>query len=410
MASRRSTAQKQLQLAQDEEDANLQEACLRGDLTAVRQALEEDLDGDGIGADTNSRTQDAEPLTPLMIAAAGGNAGVVQLLLEHAASVDARSGPGALNEKEQKALKRSGLTYKKQTALMLAAQAGHAEVVTVLLQHAASTHLRDSEGRTALMMAEGPAAEALRKFAKEALLRDAAAEGNAELVAALMDVGWGVDVQSADTDIMGTRELLRFRGSQPPAAIEALLEATSQGPADVLACNGWGENALHLACMGGRVETVALLLDRMRASHGLAVAKGVEAKTRCLETPLMFAAMKGHTGVIELLCRSDEELLTFYGAQVEEQNEFGFTALMLAAKYGHGHAARSLIRCVRHTRALSPCAVPCVLPSLSLSLALSLSLSLSLSGARARVPSLCVPVTGCTRPPESTYTCCPRSL
>lgn len=343
-------AAQKLQLAQDEEDANLQLACEKGVLEEVRRALEEDLDGDGIGADTNSRTRDPEPLTPLMIAAKGGFPAVVELLLGHAASVDARSGPGAMNEKEQRAAKRAGLSYKKQTALMLAAEAGHAECVEVLLRHAASAHLRDSEGRTALMMVAEPrgasaAANALRQFAKEGLLRDAAAEGHFELVNALMlHEGWGLEVESADTDVMGTHELLRLRGSLPAPAIELLLEATGQGPANVLACNGWGENALHLACQGGRMEAVTLLLDRMRASHGLDVARGVEAKTRCLETPLMFAAMKGHAGVIEALCRSDEELLTFYGAAVEDQNEFGFTALMLAAKYGHVAACRSLLR------------------------------------------------------------------
>ncbi len=76
--------------------------------------------------------------TPMMLAAGAGQAEIVNLLIRHGADVDARGFGEENNE--------------GMTALMAAAMHGHAEVVKLLIDRGSNIHLRSRAGYTALLL------------------------------------------------------------------------------------------------------------------------------------------------------------------------------------------------------------------------------------------------------------------
>jgi ankyrin repeat protein len=109
-----------------DKDARLIKAAKDGDLPAIQTAL-------AGGDDINGR--DKSGATALMWAANGGHAEVVKLLLEKGADVNVkRIGDGI-------------------TALAVAAQNGHTELVNLLLEKGAEVNAKSSTGVTALILA-----------------------------------------------------------------------------------------------------------------------------------------------------------------------------------------------------------------------------------------------------------------
>jgi ankyrin repeat protein len=99
------------------------------------------------GADPN--TKDQLDFTPLLIAAENGDrsAGMVQLLLEHGAAVNAVSGDAF------EIVKHGKLRIGRLTALMLAAGLGSFESVELLVKAGANVNAKDVRGMTALSIA-----------------------------------------------------------------------------------------------------------------------------------------------------------------------------------------------------------------------------------------------------------------
>jgi ankyrin repeat protein len=167
------------------------------------------------GASRDARGEMGE--TPLHAAASKGSEAVVRALLARGAGVDAR-------------IQRRGHQYDGRTPLMDAACGNNLVVVKVLLEHGADPFLKDSLGMTALSFAEilgKRAANHLRKVmakspaTSDLNLHDAARAGLIERVRALLASGTGVDAR-----------------------------------------DDLGRTALHEAVMGGHEPVVQLLIDR----------------------------------------------------------------------------------------------------------------------------------------------------
>ncbi|HEX8072796.1 MAG TPA: ankyrin repeat domain-containing protein [Pyrinomonadaceae bacterium] len=111
---------------------SLHKAAAVGDAGAVRRLLAE-------GADVNATAVITEPtpnywVTPLMLAAEAGHAAIAHLLLEHGAAVNAQDREG-------------------WTPLMRAAAYWHVEVARLLLAYGADVYRKNNTGETALIWA-----------------------------------------------------------------------------------------------------------------------------------------------------------------------------------------------------------------------------------------------------------------
>jgi hypothetical protein len=181
-------------------------------------------------------------------AAEAGDAAAVEACLGEGADVNARGAD------------RPGLP----TALVAAADQGHAEVVRLLLRAGARTDARDFQGRAALHVAgwqnHGEAVKALLEGGADPGIRDA--RGNTPLALA------------ATEDV--------------PGVVKTLLDAGSF----IEAANEEGQTPLMNAAMKGRARVVKLLLKR-----------GADAKARDRNgmTALDWARQEGHREVERLL-------------------------------------------------------------------------------------------------------------
>jgi ankyrin repeat protein len=131
------------------------QAALEGQISTIREALDQGADVDA--TDTDGRSA-------LQLAAFDGHTDVVKLLLDHGARVDHRDALGRTaliyaatgpNQATVKVLLAAGADPdvvdrgERFSALMFAAAEGQHEVVKTLLQHNANAGLHDVDGDTA---------------------------------------------------------------------------------------------------------------------------------------------------------------------------------------------------------------------------------------------------------------------
>ena len=226
------------------EEANvaLLRAAKAGDFAAKTAALD-------AGAGVDCTAQDWSRRTPLFLAARGGHASVVTLLLERGAH---------FNEEE----------YKGETPLNAAVEHGHAHVLRLLLQHGADPNAKSFAGRTPLHLSfirgkESVANVLLERGANihakddggRTPLHWAAHQGSSSCIVTLL-LELGSDVSAKDN--RGQEPLFYAAQSSHTSIVALLLESGADHNAK---CND-GRVALHPAAISGDASVMSLLLGR----------------------------------------------------------------------------------------------------------------------------------------------------
>ncbi|UKZ49434.1 hypothetical protein TrVGV298_003681 [Trichoderma virens] len=241
------------------------------------------------GANVNA--QDGGGWTPLSWAADGGHEAVVKLLLKKGAKVDAQDRYG-------------------QTPLRQAADGRHEAVIKLLLEKGANVNAQDSGGRTPLSQAIATAVR--RRYGRP--LRG----GHEAVVKLLLEEGANINAQ----DRYGQTLLSQAANRGYKAIVKLLLEKGAK----VDAQDRYGQTPLQQAADGGHEAVVKLLLEK---------GGKVDAQDRYGQTPLWQAVAGGHEAVVKLLLEE--------GANINAQDRYGQTLLLQAANRGHKAVVKLLL-------------------------------------------------------------------
>eukprot|EP00435_Cladocopium_sp_Y103_P016763 s3035_g4.t1 len=109
--------------------------------------------------------------------------------------------------------------------------------------------------------------------------------------------------------------------------LQLVRQLSRKGEALLQKCQA-GNSVLHVAARSGQLEVIRFLLSQKQVS--------MNGKNKNGWTPLMWAAIVGHSEVTELLIQAT--------CDIYARDEKGMTALMWAAKHGHQDVAKQLLR------------------------------------------------------------------
>jgi ankyrin repeat protein len=185
-----------------------------------------------------------------------------------------------------------------QKALILAAQAGHIDVMQVLLEAQFDLNHQDRQSRTALIWA--------------------ADQGHSEAVYFLLDRNADKNIRDAD----GETALMRAIWKGHKHVVDALLDKES----DVNSRYPDGLTLLSAAAINGYTHIAKALL---------AAGADPNLTSNLGRTPLMAAAWNGHTDMVQLLAAR--------GSSLDKVSSDGWTALMNAAWGGHAKIVKILV-------------------------------------------------------------------
>ncbi|CAM9763513.1 unnamed protein product [Ascophyllum nodosum] len=252
--------------------------------------------------------------TSLMFAAGAGHTEAAKVLLDAGADVNARLKATAefLEQARQlaQAIAEGGdeptgddAHRDDVTALMVAAQGGHEDVLRLLLERGADVRAKDEEGFSALLNA-----------------------GNFEEVATLL-VESGADPNDIYTDEKGKEHNLLF--DSVTLGNEEFAELLVKKGAVASHKDSTGASVLVHAAHARMPKVVKALL---------AGAEGMDKDAASDEgvTALIAASMKGHADIVDMLLEA--------GCDQNSADKDGTTALMAAASNGHLEAVGSLVK------------------------------------------------------------------
>ncbi|KAK3236837.1 hypothetical protein CYMTET_53048, partial [Cymbomonas tetramitiformis] len=225
----------------------------------------------------------------LLTSASEGNASEVERLITRTAN--------------ESAVPVDSADVEGDSALHKAAENGHLEVVTLLLEIGADVHARNKVEFTPLIRA--------------------AMCGHADVVEQLM---LGSDSELEARDKMGFTALIRAAAAGHEEVLRVLLKYSSPRGADIAATTKNGSTALHRAAESGHASAVQQLLE---------AGAPTEAVNDDTDTPLHRAAVNGHEAVVKLLLET--------GADVHAVNKHNHCAMHRAAMNGHTAVVRQLL-------------------------------------------------------------------
>uniref|UniRef100_A0A672Q1G1 Poly [ADP-ribose] polymerase n=1 Tax=Sinocyclocheilus grahami TaxID=75366 RepID=A0A672Q1G1_SINGR len=281
------------------------EACRNGDVSRVKRLVD--------SVNVNAKDMAGRKSTPLHFAAGFGRKDVVEHLLQTGANVHSRDDGGLIplhnacsfgHAEVVSLLLCSGADPNARdnwnyTPLHEAAIKGKIDVCIVLLQHGADPNIRNTDGKSALDLADPSAKTVLTGEYKKDELLEAARSGNEEKLMALLTP---LNVNCHASDGRKSTPLHLAAGYNRVRIVQLLL----QYGADVHAKDKGGLVPLHNACSYGHYEVTELLLK-----HGACV----NAMDLWQFTPLHEAASKNRLEVCSLLLShgADPTLLNCHG-------------------------------------------------------------------------------------------------
>ena len=219
------------------------------------------------------------------------------------------------------------------TALLLAVDKNHADVVKVLIDAGADIEAKDEDGCSPLLLASNRGAldtvnNLVRAGARmcdtnnegETCLTLAAVPGRIETVRTLLCMP-EVDVNQSNH--MGTASLHCAVGKKRTDVVKVLIDAG----ADIEAKDERGRSPLYLACRSGKFTTVKMLVK---------AGAGVCATDNKGDTCLTLAASNGYTEIVRYLVGLPE-------VDVNHRTRGGHTALQRARKKPHADVVQVLL-------------------------------------------------------------------
>ncbi|XP_067661803.1 ankyrin repeat domain-containing protein 50-like [Haliotis asinina] len=286
-------------LADNGGDNILHYACRGGNVEMVKYVLSQKM--------VNINSRGFQEMSPLMRAALMGHTDVIKLLVSKGADVTQLDGGGdnilhyACRGGNVEVVKYvlslnmvniNSRGFQTMTPILGAALKGHKDVVELLVNTGKHLILVDNGGDT--------------------ILHYACRGGHVEVVTYVLSQN------ISDMNSRGFQKMSPLMRAALTGHTDVIKLLVSKG-ADVTQLDGGGDNILHYACRGGNVEVVKYVLSLNMVNIN---SRGFQTMT-----PILGAALRGHTGVVDLIVSTIHNLILV--------DNGGDTILHYACRGGH---------------------------------------------------------------------------